>query len=125
MFDLEAAWPGKGSLFCLWLCSECGAPYYFRKKEGGKKHGRPPAEPMTGYVPIATLQHEYVGFVGPCWRAHQYGVKCATPRGGRILYHEGYSPPPAELIAEITRIAREHRKDQEKALTAARKAATV
>lgn len=69
---------------CLWLCSVCGSPEYFAQRDG--KHGRPD-DAVDGRPHLAAR-------VGPCWRSKEYGVKCATPKGERYIYHEGMPPTP-------------------------------
>lgn len=90
----------KGPLFpwpyCVWTCTGCGAPYFYRQRAG--KHGGP-AWRIKDHP-------EWSPFEGPCWRSHDYGVKCVTPRGVRVLVHEGKDPPGEELMKALAKNAR-------------------
>ena len=95
LFDLEGGGLGR-ALFpykvCMWRCT-CGAPYFYRQVDKGRHAGpywRMPDHP------------EWSPAEGPCWRSHQYGVKCTTPKGARILTHEGYDPPSEAVLAKLT-----------------------
>ena len=86
----------QGIKHCLWTCSGCGAPYWYR--QAGVKHGGP-AWRIKDHP-------EWSPFEGPCWRSTEYGVKCVTPRGARVLTHEGFDAPGEELIKELAANAR-------------------
>jgi hypothetical protein len=109
LYDLKGGAMGS-PLFpfavCLWLCSGCGAPYFFRQY--GSRHGGPG---------LRIIEHpEWSPALGPCWRSKEYGVKCVTPRGARVLYHEKQEPPDAAFIDKLTKGAakrtRELRKEE-------------
>ena len=70
---------------CRWLCSGCGAPYFYLEVDG--VHGGPTYR--AGDRRYSTPRQ------GPCWRSVEYGVKCVTPKGWRVLIHEGV-PNPAQ-----------------------------
>lgn len=81
---------------CQWLCTGCGAPFYFRQR--GDRHGGPA---------IRIKEHpEWSPFEGPCWRSREYGVKCVSPRGVRVLVHEGFEKPDDELMKALAANAR-------------------
>lgn len=99
LFDLKRGSNGS-PLFdypvCLWLCSGCGAPYFYR--QDGDRHGGPAWR---------IKEHpEWSPYQGPCWRSSEYGVKCVTPKGVRVLVHEGFDPPGEELIEALAANAR-------------------
>jgi hypothetical protein len=83
MFDLTKVYPFKARTMCLWLCSGCGGPYYFAQVDGA--HGGPNAR--------AQDRRYSQPFQGPCWRSKEYGVKCVTPKGWRVIFHEGAPNP--------------------------------
>lgn len=70
---------------CLWICSGCGAPYWFPQE--GTKHGGPRERSLSPRFSVVSE--------GPCYRSYIYGVKCVTPKGRRTLLHEG-TPNPAQ-----------------------------
>jgi len=73
----------QGRPVCVWKCSGCGAPYFFPQE--GEQHAGPSRR--------GTDRRYSVPIQGPCWRSVEYGVKCATPKGWRVLYHEGVPNP--------------------------------
>lgn len=83
MFDLAKAFPLKATTICLWLCSVCGAPFYYGQQDGA--HGGPTKR--------ASDRRYSAPMQGPCWKSKEYGVKCATPKGWRVMYHEGAPNP--------------------------------
>ena len=89
---------GKVIGVCLWTCS-CGMPSWYLQHDD--KHGGP--EPRASDKQYAFAQ-------GPCWRSGQYGSKCATPKGWRIISHEGAPNPSEEIIAELKQVEKESRK---------------
>lgn len=97
----------RGDLFdypvCQWTCTGCGAPFYFRQRG---KHGGP-AWRIKDHP-------EWSPFEGPCWRSREYGVKCVTPRGVRVLVHEGFDPPDEGLMKALAKNARDVRRRMRK-----------
>lgn len=91
LFD-ERAIPYKR--VCRWLCSGCGGPYFFPEKDG--QHGGP--RNRAGDRRYSTPMQ------GPCWRSIEYGVKCVTPKGWRVLYHEGVPNPVQPEQDDLTNI---------------------
>lgn len=81
---------------CRWICTGCGAPYFYRQK--GTRHGGPPWR-IKG-------RPEWSPFEGPCWRSHDYGVKCVSPKGVRVLVHQGCIQPGEELMKDLAANAR-------------------
>lgn len=102
LFDHDEAFmrPGDGQ-HCLWLCTSCGAPYWYPRT--ATKHGGP-AWRIKGHP-------EWSPYEGPCWRSREYGVKCVTPRGVRVLVHEGKDQPPADLMKALEKNARRVRRE--------------
>lgn len=97
LFDAEKLFDWA---YCIWLCSGCGAPYYFRQT-GSNKHGGPVDR-------LADRRYsDYL--VGPCWRSRTYGVKCVTPKATRVLYHQGEEPPEQSLLDTFTAQSRQAR----------------
>jgi hypothetical protein len=81
--DRSLVFPHRKGHICVWLCSVCGAPYFYFPD--GKTHGGP----ERGIDPRYSREFE-----GPCWKSIEYGVKCATPKGKRVLIHRGVPNPP-------------------------------
>lgn len=99
LFREKDAWTlelQQGIQHCMWVCSGCGAPYWYRQV--GDRHGGP--------VWRIRDHPEWSPFEGPCWRAAEYGVKCVTPKGVRMLVHEGFDGPSEELMKELATNAR-------------------
>lgn len=89
---------------CTWVCTGCGAPFFFRTRAG--KHGGPAWR---------IIDHpEWSPYEGPCWRSREYGVKCVTPRGVRVLVHEGRDPPDSDLMKALAANARRVRRAMSK-----------
>lgn len=83
LFDPVRMFPGRR--MCLWVCSGCGAPYWY--PQDGTRHG---GTRGRGVDPRFAAPAQ-----GPCWRSQTYGVKCVTPKRTRVLLHEG-TPNPAQ-----------------------------
>lgn len=101
---------GNGNLRCVWICCQCGSPSFFESKDG--KHAGPA---------LRDEDPRYAFAQGPCWRSKDYKLKCSTPKGWRVIKHDGAPDPDdsvnarmSDMASTVRRLEREAKKKTSK-----------